>query len=80
MVLAILHAVLIAAAKPNIVFVLTDDQDIELGGLTPMVCRAKYQSIIGASHFTSHFTLRGMARHRSQLSFYLGAHADAAWR
>jgi len=33
-----------SAAKPNIVYIMTDDQDVELGGMTPM---PKTQHLLG---------------------------------
>jgi len=34
LILSLLH--ITYALKPNIVYIMTDDQDIELGGMTPM--------------------------------------------
>ncbi len=48
-ILALLALSAVAAALPNIVYIMTDDQDIELGGLTPM---PKTRALLGAQGAT----------------------------
>ena len=51
-----------SATRPNIVYIMTDDQDVELGGMTPMPHAQKLLGEAGA--VGGHFYIQGWPKRR----------------
>ena len=60
--LAVIMATVSAAKRPNIVYIMTDDQDVELGGMTPMPHARRLLGDAGA--VGGHFYIQGWPKRR----------------